>query len=81
MIIHLKDLMDLQNSNRCWRQLTTIFFLSLAGIPLTAGFLSKFYMLKAAMGYRQESMAGYLCRVDGGGKCLLLFPGYTGHVF
>ena len=28
----------------------TIFLLSLAGIPLTAGFLSKFYMLKAAMG-------------------------------
>jgi NADH-quinone oxidoreductase subunit N len=30
--------------------LTTTFFLSLAGIPLTAGFLAKFYMLKAAMG-------------------------------
>ncbi len=28
---------------------TTIFLLSLAGIPLTAGFLSKFYMLKATM--------------------------------
>ena len=28
---------------------TTIFLLSLAGIPLTGGFLSKFYMLKAAM--------------------------------
>jgi len=28
---------------------TVIFLLSLAGIPLTAGFLSKFYMLKAAM--------------------------------
>ncbi len=28
---------------------TLIFLLSLAGIPLTAGFLSKFYMLKAAM--------------------------------
>jgi NADH-quinone oxidoreductase subunit N len=28
---------------------TTIFILSLAGIPLTAGFLSKFYMLKAAI--------------------------------
>lgn len=27
---------------------TTIFLLSLAGIPLTGGFLSKFYMLKAA---------------------------------
>jgi len=27
----------------------TIFLLSLAGIPLTAGFLSKFYMIKAAM--------------------------------
>jgi NADH-quinone oxidoreductase subunit N len=27
---------------------TAIFLLSLAGIPLTAGFLSKFYMLKAA---------------------------------
>jgi NADH-quinone oxidoreductase subunit N len=27
---------------------TVIFLLSLAGIPLTAGFLSKFYMLKAA---------------------------------
>jgi NADH-quinone oxidoreductase subunit N len=30
--------------------LTTIFFLSLAGIPLTAGFLAKFYMLRAALG-------------------------------
>ncbi len=29
---------------------TTIFLLSLAGIPLTAGFLAKFYMLKAALG-------------------------------
>lgn len=28
---------------------TTIFLLSLAGIPLTGGFLAKFYMLKAAM--------------------------------
>ncbi len=28
---------------------TTIFLLSLAGIPLTAGFIAKFYMLKAAM--------------------------------
>ena len=28
---------------------TAIFLLSLAGIPLTAGFLSKFYMLKAAI--------------------------------
>lgn len=28
---------------------TTIFLLSLAGIPLTAGFLAKFYMLKAAI--------------------------------
>ena len=28
---------------------TTIFLLSLAGIPLTAGFLSKFYMLRAAL--------------------------------
>jgi len=26
-----------------------VFLLSLAGIPLTAGFLSKFYMLKAAL--------------------------------
>ncbi|HWR32516.1 MAG TPA: NADH-quinone oxidoreductase subunit N [Chitinophagaceae bacterium] len=29
---------------------TTVFLLSLAGIPLTGGFLSKFYMLKAALG-------------------------------
>ncbi len=28
----------------------TVFFLSLAGIPLTAGFMAKFYMLKAALG-------------------------------
>ncbi|MCW3117697.1 MAG: NADH-quinone oxidoreductase subunit [Chitinophagaceae bacterium] len=28
---------------------STLFLLSLAGIPLTAGFLAKFYMLKAAM--------------------------------
>jgi NADH-quinone oxidoreductase subunit N len=31
--------------------LITVFFLSLAGIPLTAGFLAKFYMLKAALGF------------------------------
>jgi NADH-quinone oxidoreductase subunit N len=30
--------------------ITTILLLSLAGIPLTAGFLAKFYMLKAALG-------------------------------
>jgi len=29
---------------------TAIFLLSLAGIPLTGGFISKFYMLKAALG-------------------------------
>jgi NADH-quinone oxidoreductase subunit N len=29
---------------------TTIFLLSLAGIPLTAGFLAKFYMIKAVIG-------------------------------
>ena len=28
---------------------TTIFLLSLAGIPLTGGFIAKFYMLKATM--------------------------------
>lgn len=28
---------------------TTLFLLSLAGIPLTAGFIAKFYMLKAAL--------------------------------
>lgn len=28
----------------------TVFLLSLAGIPLTAGFMAKFYMLKAALG-------------------------------
>jgi len=33
---------------------TTIFLLSLAGIPLTAGFLSKFYMLRAAMAVPQN---------------------------
>jgi NADH-quinone oxidoreductase subunit N len=33
---------------------TTIFLLSLAGIPLTAGFLSKFYMLKAVLGNGQH---------------------------
>jgi NADH-quinone oxidoreductase subunit N len=33
---------------------TTIFLLSLAGIPLTAGFLSKFMMLKAAFGSRKD---------------------------
>jgi NADH-quinone oxidoreductase subunit N len=32
---------------------TTIFLLSLAGIPLTAGFLAKFYMLKAALATEQ----------------------------
>lgn len=34
---------------------TTVFLLSLAGIPLTVGFLSKFYLLKAAM-----EVGGYL---------------------
>jgi len=33
---------------------TTIFLLSLAGIPLTAGFLSKFYMLKAVIATHQN---------------------------
>lgn len=33
---------------------TTIFLLSLAGIPLTAGFLSKFYMLRAAVDTHQN---------------------------
>ncbi|MFZ9387491.1 MAG: NADH-quinone oxidoreductase subunit N [Chitinophagaceae bacterium] len=33
---------------------TTVFLLSLAGIPLTAGFMSKFYMLKAVMGTGQN---------------------------
>src|SRR5258705_4241734 len=33
---------------------TTIFLLSLAGIPLTAGFLAKFYMLKAALGVEKN---------------------------
>lgn len=33
---------------------TTIFLLSLAGIPLTAGFLSKFYMIKAVVGTGQN---------------------------
>lgn len=28
---------------------TTIFLLSLAGIPLTAGFMAKFYMLKSTL--------------------------------
>src|SRR6185503_15648070 len=32
---------------------TTICLLSLAGIPLTAGFLSKFYMLKATLATQQ----------------------------
>jgi NADH-quinone oxidoreductase subunit N len=34
---------------------TTVFLLSLAGIPLTAGFLAKFYMLKATL-----AAGGYL---------------------
>ena len=29
----------------------TIFFLSLAGIPLTGGFLAKLFMIKAALSY------------------------------
>jgi len=33
---------------------TTIFLLSLAGIPLTGGFIAKFYMLKAALGTGQH---------------------------
>ncbi|MEO7922060.1 MAG: NADH-quinone oxidoreductase subunit N [Chitinophagaceae bacterium] len=33
---------------------TTIFLLSLAGIPLTGGFLAKFYMLKATMAAGQN---------------------------
>lgn len=31
----------------------TVFLLSLAGIPLTAGFIAKFYMLKATLSYPQ----------------------------
>ena len=33
----------------------TIFLLSLAGIPATAGFLAKFYMLKAALATGQHT--------------------------
>ncbi len=58
-----------------------IFLLSLAGIPLTAGFLAKFYMLNAAIDNRRVPLAGYICSVDGGGQCVLLFPCYTGNVF
>ena len=36
--------------------LNTIFFLSLAGIPLTAGFFAKYYMVSAAL----QNNAGYL---------------------
>ncbi len=36
----------------------TVFFLSLAGIPLTAGFLAKFYMLKATLATPQGLWLG-----------------------
>ncbi len=50
-IIALTDLMVFAKQQPLVAAATTIvFLLSLAGIPLTAGFLSKFYMLKAAMG-------------------------------
>ena len=48
-IILLKDLMALQNINLYLQLSLVIFLLSLAGIPLTAGFLAKFYMLNAVI--------------------------------
>jgi NADH:ubiquinone oxidoreductase subunit 2 (subunit N) len=73
--------MVLQNEQPLLAATTTIFLLSLAGIPLTAGFLSKFYMLKAAMAAGKNFMAGNFCSTDGGSECVLLFPGYPGYVF
>ena len=73
MIILLKDLMVWPNSNLWLHCLPPSFFFHLAGIPLTAGFLAKFYMLKAALGSGWQFMAGDICRADGSGKCLVLF--------
>ncbi len=49
MIIRLKALTGLAKNNRYLAFTATIFLLSLTGIPLTAGFQSKFYMLMAAV--------------------------------
>jgi NADH-quinone oxidoreductase subunit N len=52
----------------------TICLLSLAGIPLTAGFFAKYYMLAAAV---KTDVCRAVCRR----KCVLLLSRYTGYVF
>jgi NADH-quinone oxidoreductase subunit N len=42
-----------------------VFLLSLAGVPLTAGFLAKFYMLNAVINRGGFSMACYTCSING----------------
>ena len=58
----------------------TIFLLSLTGIPLTAGFQSKFYYVDGCCTKRASYLAGNFC----GALCcyqrLLLFQDHTGHV-
>ena len=49
MIIQLKDLTGLDKQQPVLAFTATIFLLSLTGIPLTAGFTAKFYMLLAAV--------------------------------
>ena len=59
----------------------TIFLLSLAGIPLTGGFLAKYYMVAAVMQTGSYLMAGDFRPALRHSKCILLFPGDPGHVF
>jgi NADH-quinone oxidoreductase subunit N len=59
---------------------TTICLLSLAGIPLTAGFFAKYYML-AAVVKTGSSLGWYNSCFVCSSKRVLLFPRYPGHVF
>ena len=61
------DLMDWPNSNHYWPLLQLYFYYHWQVFRLTAGFLAKFYMLKAAMATGEIFVAGYFCSVDGSG--------------
>ena len=38
-----------RGASRCWRSRFTVFLLAQAGVPLTSGFLAKFYVIDAAV--------------------------------
>ena len=59
----------------------TIFLLSLAGIPLTGGFLAKYYMIASVMQTGTWLWLVIFCTALCHRERVLLFPGDPGHVF